>query len=140
MIDDYINELCNILNISVPIISYNTGNFPTKTTMAQCDPTGKTIFIRKKNKSDPDCLFAIAHELRHIWQFKNNKDYYFSDYKTVDKIGTEKYNNQIAEVDAHAFASIVMTEFFHLQPLYHGLSEYTICLIKSHINIIKQYL
>ena len=38
MIKEYISELCDILEISEPAISYDTSDFSTKTTMAQYAP------------------------------------------------------------------------------------------------------
>lgn len=35
----------------------------------------------------------------------------------------EEYNLQTAEVDANAFGSIIMTEFFGMKPLFQGLSD-----------------
>lgn len=136
MIDKYITNVCDILNINEPSVSYDTSNFQSDTMMAQCNSFGSTIYLYQKDKPDPDYLFSIAHELRHVWQIRTNKQLYFSDYKTVDLIDIEKYNNQLAEVDANAFATVVMVNFFHLQPQYHGLSKYTIRLIKQRIEWI----
>lgn len=124
MIQKFITDICDILNIPEPSISFNTSNFPTDTMMAQCNPSGDTIYLRKYNKPNPDQLFSIAHELRHIWQMQNNKQFFFSTYKPVDLcISVEAYNLQIAEIDANAFAGIVMIDFFHLQPQFNGLSN-----------------
>lgn len=136
MIPKFVNELCNILNIQNPSISYDTSHFQSKTMMAQCNSSGDTIFLKKFTKPNPDQLFAIAHELRHIWQIKNNHDLYFSDYQTVDMIGIEEYNLQISEIDANAFASIIMIDFFHLQPQYKGMSSNTVTAIKNRIREI----
>ena len=138
MINDFITEICSILNINKPSVSYDTSNFSTETMMAQCDPSGNTIYLKKKDKPDPDYLLAIAHELRHVWQLTSDKDLYFSDYKPVEILGTEKYNNQLAEVDANAFAGLVMIDFFHLKPLWHGLSENNIKLIEERMEFITQ--
>lgn len=73
MIQKFITDICDILNIPEPSISFNTSNFPTDTMMAQYNPSGDTIYLRKYNKPNPDQLFSIAHELRHIWQMQNNK-------------------------------------------------------------------
>lgn len=136
MIEKYITDICNILHIEKPSVSYDVSHFLTDTMVAQCSPTSNTIFIKKKVKPDPDYLFSIAHELRHLWQFEIDEEYFLSDYQTIEDIGVEKYNNQLAEIDAHAFASIIMVDFFHLQPLYHGLSDNTISLIKKRIEEI----
>lgn len=136
MIKKFISDICDILNIPVPSVLYDTSNFPTDTMMAQVNQSGDTIYIKKYDKPNPDQLFSIAHELRHIWQIKNHQQLYFSDYQTVDIIGTEKYNLQPAEVDANAFASIVMVDLFHLQPQYKGMSSVVVSTIKKRINII----
>lgn len=134
MIHDFINDICDILNIPVPSISFDTSNFQTDTMMAQVSSSGDTIYIKKYDKPNPDQLFSIAHELRHIWQIEKYHDLYFSNYQTVDIIGTEKYNLQSAEVDANAFASIIMVEFFRLQPQYKGLSDSVVFAIKNRID------
>lgn len=124
MIQEFITDICDILNIPEPSISFDTSNFPTDTMMAQCNPDGSVVYLKKYNKLNPDQLFSIAHELRHIWQMQNNEQFYFSTYKPIDLCASvELYNLQIAEIDANAFAGIVMVEFFHLQPLFKGLSN-----------------
>lgn len=140
MINEFIAEICSMLKINSPSVSYDITHFPTNTMMAQCDPSGSIIYLKKKDKPDPDYLFSIAHELRHVWQLASDKDLYFSNYEPVDMLGNEKYNNQLAEIDANAFASLIMIEFFHLQPLYHGLSASTVVKIKDRINIIAHEL
>ena len=124
MIYEFISEICGILNISIPKISYDTSTFNSATMMAQCNTDGSTIFLKKYDKINPDLLFSIAHEIRHIWQIKTGKEIYFDNYQTIDTIkDTEKYNLQIAELDANAFAKIVMCDFFHITPLFNGLSD-----------------
>ena len=78
MIYDFINEICTILNIPVPSVSFDTSNFATDTMMAQVDIDGKTLYLKKYDKPNPDQLFSIAHELRHIWQIKDSKALYLS--------------------------------------------------------------
>ncbi len=124
MIQKFITDICDLLNITEPSISFDTSNFSTDTMMAQCSPSGNTIYLKKYDKPNPEQLFSIAHELRHIWQIQNDEQFYFSTYKPVDLCDTvESYNLQIAEIDANAFAGIVMVNFFHMQPLFKGLSD-----------------
>ena len=105
--------------------------------MAQCELTNNVIYLNKLDKPNPDYLFAIAHELRHIFQHKNDEQFYLSNYKTSDNCSSvEEYNLQIAEVDANAFASIIMVEYFKLQPQWNGLSDKVINAINDRINII----
>ena len=124
MIEEFITDICDLLDISVPSISYDTSHFPTKTTIAQCELTSNTIYLNKIDNPNPDYLFAIAHELRHIFQYQDDEQFYLSNYKTSDNCSSvEEYNLQIAEVDANAFAGLVMINFFGLKPLFEGLSD-----------------
>lgn len=137
MIQDFINDICNILNISVPSVSFDTSNFPTDTMMAQCNPDGSTIYLKKYDKPNPDQFFSIAHELRHIWQIQNDEQMYFSTYKPIDLCSSvEEYNLQIAELDANAFAGLVMIDFFHLKPLLDGIPD----SVKSKVFEQMEYL
>lgn len=124
IIYDFISDICDILNISVPSVSFDTSNFTTDTMMAQCNPDGSIIYVKKYNRPNPDQFFSIAHELRHIWQMQNNEELYFSTYKPIDLCkSVEEYNLQTAELDANAFAGLVMIDFFHLEPLFQNVSE-----------------
>ena len=137
MIEEFITDICKLLDIPVPSISYDTSHFPTETTMAQCELTSNTIYLNKLDKPNPDYLFAITHELRHIFQYHDDEHFYLSNYKTSDKCSSvEEYNLQIAEVDANAFASIVMVEYFHMQPQWNGLSDKVVNAINDRIKII----
>ena len=123
MIQNYVKDICRILEIKVPVISYDTSNFPTDTMMAQCSPDGTIVYIKKYDRLNPDQFFAIAHELRHIWQMKN-EPIFLSDYKPIKICNSiEEYNLQMAELDANAFAGIVMNELFYLKPLFNGVPE-----------------
>lgn len=130
-VEKYIKDLCTILRIEQPTISFDASKFPTSTTMAMCSSDGLTIYLRQSDKLTPDLFFAIAHEMRHIWQIRTNYDFFLKDYKTSDKLPIEEYNLQIAELDANAFAGIVLTDFFKLQPLYEGMSKAVISAIKE---------
>ena len=137
MIEEFITDICKLLDIQVPSISYDTSHFPTETTMAQCELTSNTIYLNKLDKPNPDYLFAIAHELRHIFQYQADEQFYLTNYKTSDNCSSvEEYNLQIAEVDANAFASIIMVEYFHMQPQWNDLSDKVISAINDRINII----
>lgn len=138
MLKDYINELCDILDIESPTISYKTDTFNSNTMQAQVDVLNNIIYIRPFNKINPDILIFVAHELRHLWQHKTNRDYFFKDYKTVDKCkNIDEYNLQIAELDANAFSAVVMVDMFGLEPLFNGLSEDTVNKIYDYIDVIE---
>lgn len=129
MIEDFIEELCEILSIEIPDVSYDVSNFSSDTMLAQCSPDGSAIYIKKVDNPSPDHLFSIAHELRHVWQIRTDKKY-TSEYKPVELCASlEEYNLQIAELDANAFAGLIMIDFFHIKPLFEGLPE----AVKSEI-------
>lgn len=137
MNQEFILAICDVLNITPPTILYDTSNFQTDTMMAQCSPDGSTIYLKKYDKPNPDQFFSIAHELRHIWQMKNNEQLYFSKYKPIDMCTSgEEYNLQIAELDANAFAGLVMIDFFHLKPLFEGIPD----SVKSKLFERMEYL
>ena len=140
MIKQYVTTVCQILNINEPTVSSDTASFSTETTLVQCDPSGSTIYL-KNESPNPDLLFAIAHELRHVWQVRTNKQLYLSEYKPAALMPSiEDYNLQLAEIDANAFAAIIMTDFFRLQPQWQGQSAKVISAINSRIKVILQTL
>lgn len=121
MINEFICDICDILCIPVPCVSFDTSAFPTDTTMAQCSPDGTTIFLKKCSDPDPDMMFSIAHELRHSWQILNDR---ISSYKPADLCSSiEEYNLQPVEIDANAFAALIMIDFFNIKPLFEGMSD-----------------
>lgn len=137
MIQEFICDVCDILKIQIPSMSYDTSNFPTDTMKAQCSPDGSTIYLKKYAKPNPNQFFSIAHELRHIWQMQNDEQLYFSSYKPIDLCSSvEEYNLQLAELDANAFAGLVMVDFFHLKPLFDGVPD----SVKSKIFERMDYL
>lgn len=141
MIYDFINDICDILNIPVPFVSFDTSNFPTSTMLAQCSSDGSTIYLKKYDKPNPDQFFSIAHELRHIWQIQNDEQLYFSTYKPIDLCtSVEEYNLQIAELDANAFAGLVMMDFFNLKPQFLGLSDSVKAKIFERMEYLKTIL
>lgn len=137
MIEEFITDICELLKIEVPKISYDTSHFHTKTTLAQCEPTVNIIYLTKIDKPNTDYIFSIAHELRHIYQYQTDDEFYLSGYKPSNKCSSiEEYNLQIAEVDANAFASIIVVEYFSMKPQWNGLSDKVINAIDNRINII----
>lgn len=137
MIKEFITDVCELLEIRVPKISYDTAHFATSTTMAQCKPTANIIYLTKVDKPNPDYVFSIAHELRHIYQYQIDEKFYLSGYKPSNKCSSvEEYNLQIAEVDANAFASIVMSDFFSIKPQWNGLSNKVIDAIEKRIKFL----
>ncbi|MCD7824910.1 MAG: hypothetical protein LUH14_02955 [Clostridiaceae bacterium] len=137
-INKYIQIICEALEIKKPHISYDTSHFPTKTTLAQCDSKGSTLYLRNEAGyvNQLDLFFSIAHELRHVWQIRTDYDLYFHDYKMANEIGIEPYNRQLAELDANAFAKIVMVDLFHVKPTFDGFSNKAKALIDKQVQFI----
>ncbi|MBO7713957.1 MAG: ImmA/IrrE family metallo-endopeptidase [Methanobrevibacter sp.] len=125
MINDFILDVCDYMGIDPPELSYNTDHFSSDTMIAQCSPDGSTIFVKPYEKRPTmDHYFAIAHELRHVWQIRTDKNKYMADYKPVSLCGSiEEYNLQPAEIDANAFAAAVMMDAFGVKPLFENQSE-----------------
>lgn len=141
MLYEFIKEVCGILEISPPIISFDTSKFTSKTMLGQCSPNGSTIYLKKYDKANLNQLFTIAHELRHVWQRKTDANLFFTDYKPrEDCSSVEEYNLQLAELDANAFGRVILVSFFHVEPLFKGLSEYVKIKIKEQADYIYKEL
>lgn len=115
-IKKFVRVVCEDLSITPPKLKtrHLEGSM-----MAKCKSDGSEIIVQDSTLS-PDLYFAIAHELRHIWQIRNRE--LLLDYKEADKLSVEEYNLQPAEIDAHAYSAVVMKELFGIRPLWNGLS------------------
>lgn len=54
----------------------------------------------------------------------------------MGEIDVESYNMQLAEIDANAFATIVMADCFGIRPLYQGMSDKVIQAIGKRVDEI----
>lgn len=88
----------------------------TSTQIAAADIEKNIIYTKKSINDEKLMLFAIAHELRHMWQAKNKKDLLIKFDKSKKDI--ERYNEQEAEIDANAFATAIMVAMFGVKPLF----------------------
>lgn len=141
MIEELIADICDFLEIEEPNVSYDESVFLTPTTMAQCDLEGPTIYLRPIDKINPDYVFAVIHELRHIWQMQAHPNKYFGSYRPVNLCSSiEEYNLQLAEVDANAFASVIMTELWSMKPQWNGLSKKVVSEIEKRTTLLAQTL
>jgi hypothetical protein len=108
-IEDAVDDICDLLEIEFPIISFDNECLPTKTTMAGYGLDNGVMSINPdycKEEAKGLILFSVAHELRHKWQSEYQpKMVSKRKYKVRDsKTSLNKYNSQDAEVDANAFA------------------------------------
>ena len=96
--------------------------------------TGEKFFIPATDEPDSEFLFYVAHNLRVRWQFLTNPDYF--DFQSVEEIGIDNYDNQPAEVDAVAFASLYMIGYFQLMDDFTSVSCQTRELILKRMEEI----
>lgn len=94
----------------------------TMRAMVEIDKNDKRVVLHIQPPYDLDFIYAIAHELRHIWQMENQKKKYFQNYKTRNELSVDDYNLQPAEIDAHAYALCVLSEL-GVMPLFKGYSD-----------------
>lgn len=134
-LNKFIKEICKDLDIPIPSISFDTSGFTSDTMMSQCSSAKNIIYIKRFERLNLDILFAIAHELRHLWQVRTDEKFYVTHYTT--SIPTEDYNKQIAEIDANAYAGLVMINLFGVKPLFNGLSNDIVRMIYNRMEEIK---
>lgn len=134
-LNKFIKEICKDLDIPIPSISFDTSGFTSDTMMSQCSSAKNIIYIKRFERLNLDILFAIAHELRHLWQVRTDEKFYVTHYTT--SIPTEDYNKQIAEIDANAYAGLVMINLFGVKPLFNGLSNDIVKMIYNRMEEIK---
>lgn len=126
IINNFIEYLEHVLGLTDLEVIQDASFFKSKTQMASADVKNKIIYIRPNTAVNLDLYFALAHESRHIWQY-NNSEYKMSIKNHIDntKISIEQYNNQTEEIDAHAFATVIMEVNFGVAPIFDGLSAST---------------
>lgn len=115
---DFIKEVCEDLCIKIPdsiITEDKKFNKGTQLATLVYENGKSLLYLRTKYKyGDVDMAFAIAHELRHKYQIDTHV-FDFDNYKTSDKLSIREYNLQSEEVDANAYAYIVLLDFFKLK-------------------------
>lgn len=132
LISNFIADVCFVLGIDVPKVTHNFLDICTDTRKEQF--TGDVFFVPATDEPDSEFLFYVAHNLRVRWQFLTNPDYF--DLKSAEEIGIDNYDNQPAEVDAAAFASLYMINYFQLMSKYSSVSSHTRVLIFKRMEEI----
>lgn len=118
-IDRLITHIADDLGIEPPAWKL-VPRLNTDTQIGAVDPDTLTLYI-KRGLADPDAAFTAAHELRHLWQIKNG--YRATEHTAAGSTDTASYNEQEAEIDAHAYAASFMRRTFGIMPLFNGLPE-----------------
>jgi hypothetical protein len=132
---EFIEIVCSNLKITKPIVE-EVLFLHTPTQLAEYVPADNALKYRM-GKMPLDIMFAIAHELRHIWQMKNCPEI-FQNYINSTDTDIEQYNLQSAEIDANAYAMVVMESGFGVSPQFKGLSEKIKKKILSRANEIME--
>lgn len=124
-VEKYISFLCSSLDIVPPRVHYGVEEMQSETTIAQATRGGEDIYLRDIGEQDErDVLFAIAHEIRHIWQIRKHENEFFGNYKPTRLCrNVNEYNLQKAELDANAYATAVMVTHFNCHPMFKGLDK-----------------
>ena len=65
--------------------------------------------------------FAESLGITYAYQLENDRSLH--DYRTSDQLDIDEYNAQPLEVDANAFAAVVMAEFFGISPQFLNMPE-----------------
>lgn len=120
-IRDYVGAVCALLSIDPPRIK-EAEQLGTGTTLAETSADGRTIRI-KSGALSMDLCFALAHELRHVWQIRTDEAKWLDGYQPSSRLDLAAYNLQPAELDANAFAAIIMINSFHRRPIFRALPE-----------------
>lgn len=132
LISSFIKDVCFALGIDVPKVTNDFLETCTDTRKEQF--TGEKFFIPATDEPDPEFLFYVAHNLRVRWQFLINAEHY--DFKSAEEIGLDNFDDQPAEVDAAAFASLYMIGYFQLISKYSSVSSHTRELIFKRMEEI----
>ena len=131
----FAREICDILDIPVPFIKFvSADRMHTGTQIAALTPDA--VLIRDDIVVSPELFFALAHELRHVYQIANGES--LEEYRTSDKIGVERYNLQPLEADANAFGALVMSEFFGIVPKFHNMPDAVRKAIKYRMKQLQK--
>lgn len=134
---DFANDICDLLEIPIPTISFVPVNeMHTATQIAALTPAG--VLIRDDLEISPLLFFALAHELRHAYQ--NKYGVKIEEYQESSDIDIGSYNLQLMEIDANAFASLLITSVTGIEPIFKDMPESIQKAIKARTNELKKYI
>ena len=102
--------ITNILGIKINIIIENNKSdtqYTTKTVAYYKLQNGYNIYIREKDDYSIFDMYIIAREIRIMWQFNKNFEYYFYGYR-LKGMTEEEYESHISNIDADVFAYLII--------------------------------
>lgn len=108
--DDYISVIAKVLNIKLNVIIENDKSdtqYTTKTVAYYKLQNLYNIYIREKDDYSIFDMYIIAREIRIMWQFNKNFEYYFYGYR-LKGMTEEGYESHISNIDADVFAYLII--------------------------------
>ena len=108
--NDYIRTSANILGIRINIIIENDKSdthYTEKTVAYYKLQNNYNIYIREKEEYSIFDMYIIAREIRIMWQFNKDFEYYFYGYR-LNGMTEEQYESHISNIDADVFAYLVI--------------------------------
>ena len=108
--NDYIRMIASILNIKLNVIIENDKSdthYTEKTVAYYKLQDGDNIYIREQETYSLFDMYIIARELRILWQFNKNFEYYFYGYR-LNGMTDEQYESHISNIDADVFAYLII--------------------------------
>ena len=110
--NDYISVIARVLNIKLNVIIENNKSdtqYTTKTVAYYKLQNGYNIYIREKDDYSIFDMYIIAREIRIMWQFNKNFEYYFYEYR-LKGMTEEEYESHISNIDADVFAYLIIRD------------------------------
>ena len=110
--NDYISVIARVLNIKLNVIIENNKSdtqYTTKTVAYYKLQNGYNIYIREKDNYSIFDMYIIAREIRIMWQFNKNFEYYFYGYR-LKGMTEEEYESHISNIDADVFAYLIIRD------------------------------
>lgn len=121
---DYNARQLKIVTPKIKVVSKSSEVFATPTTQAAISSDGKNLYINKmaidgweKDEQPFNVWLVISHECRHAWQ-EHDKNFrkHFDNYKNSASLSVQDYNLQPAEIDAWAWAILLVGKNFGVRP------------------------
>lgn len=137
MINNYVKMICGMLELPMPQVFYNDSALEPGQ-HARLTPDGKQLYLRKLKTASLEQLFAASSELRREWQRRRDAAMYYGSYKTREELPLREFSLQPAEVDANAFAAVMVSAFFGVEPVFDEYPGVTRSRIESRIAEIRR--
>lgn len=117
--NNIVRQNCRALSVPVPSVQVvEQSELATATTLCAVSADGRRLVISRilaeRPVELPALWLSLSHECRHIWQTVYAD--VFADYRQSSQLSVVAYNSQPAEVDAWAWAVLVVSNRFGVRP------------------------